>query len=117
MIVLVERASRALVIIDPPVDGAGAPIPPEGLACDVVALSASEAAKIGQGNATYTVTTGGVVEVTPVAEVAAPPTIEERIAALEAGTATERSLLTAAICRMAARIEALEGAQATKATT
>ena len=83
MLAIVETETRALLVVDPPTRD-GAPILPEGVACEALTLSDEDAALIGQSNARYSVDAEGRLVVTVVAEVPPAPTLGEQVSALQA---------------------------------
>ena len=87
--VIIETATRALMIVNPPIRD-GVPILVEGIECEVVELSDADAALVGKTNARYSVDDAGrlvVVEVAVVPE--ADPDAELEAAITGATTLAE----------------------------
>lgn len=85
MKVLIETATRTLLVLNPPMRD-GKPILPESVKCELVELSDADAALIGQSNARYSVDKAGRLVVTPVAVVPVVDPNTKLMAAITAAT-------------------------------
>lgn len=108
MTVIIETATRALMIVNPPMRD-GAPILPEGVECEVVQLSDADAALIGATNARYSVDAAGRLVVTPVAVEPVVDPDSELTAAITAAT-TLAALKAALLGSRGGRVKARPGA-------